>query len=334
VTAGARPSEGGTGAGGSGGARRIVIDTDPGVDDACAIAVALGSPELEVVGVTTVAGNVPLGTTTRNALRVLQLAGASSVPVAPGAERALVRLPRRHGTGGPHGPDGLWGVLDFEPATVATAGHAVELLASAAVTAPLSVVAIAPLTNLALLLAMRPDVAGRIERLYVMGGARLEGNVTPAAEFNVWSDPESAARVFASGVPITLVTLDVTEHARLTGPEVGELAGTGPVGGALAEMVRRYAASHGDAACADSGPIHDALAVLAACSPGVVSLEEAQVEVDTGTSPGRGATLIATHTRAAGFSGSRVLVGTSIDRDRFARELLARVRALDGRPGA
>ncbi len=321
----------------AGAVRRVVVDTDPGVDDAFAIALALASPELDVVGLTTVAGNVALRTTTRNASRVLELAGAASVPVAAGADRALVRLPERHAPG-PHGPDGLWEVLDFEPAAGPVPGHAVGLLASAAAAAPLSVVAIGPLTNVALLLALHPEVEPQVERMFVMGGARLEGNVTPAAEFNVWADPEAAARALGSAIPVTLLTLDVTEQAWLTRVEVDQLAASGPVGGALAEMVRRYGASGGVPGAGGSGPIHDALAVLAACVPGVVTFVDAEVEVDTGSSSSRGATVIATRPSAPASRGGRsaagrVEVGTSLDRDRFAAEVLARIGALDARRG-
>jgi len=310
---------------------RVVIDTDPGVDDAVALALALASPELEVVGVTTVAGNAPLETTTRNALRLLELAGAPSVPVSPGADRPLVHA-APHESESVHGKDGLWEVLPFEPALEPGAVHAVELLASSVAAGPLTVVAIGPLTNIALLLAMRPGVAAEIERLSIMGGARLEGNVTGAAEFNIWADPEAAARVLDSGLAITLLPLDVTHQAWLTQPELDALGSTAPVGVALAEMVRRYASVHDPRDASPYGPLHDPLAVIAVCMPELIAFEEATVVVDTGFSPSRGATIVTTRAPAESASAGDslpVLVGTVLDRDGFASVLIERIRALD-----
>ncbi len=305
---------------------RLVIDTDPGVDDAAAILLALASPELEVAALTTVAGNAALSQTTSNALRVLELAGAGAVPVAAGADRALAGW-RRPGHGSVHGPDGLGGALPGEPAGSPVARHAVELIAGLADEGPLTLVAIAPLTNVALALAMHPDVCGKLERLVVMGGARLEGNVSAAAEFNIWADPEAAARVLGSGVPLTLLPLDVTHQALLTAGELHELSGGGRIGERLGAMVRHYgsehAASYGDGAFA---PLHDVLAVLALVDPGTIELEKAVVEVDTGSSASRGATLVSTR---PGSPGVPALVGTRLDRRRFAELLVGRVGEID-----
>src|ERR671931_663538 len=159
----------------------ILLDCDPGHDDAIALLLALASPEIELVGVTTVAGNQTLEKTTANALRVLELAGRGDIAVAAGADRPLGQ-------------------------------HAADFLAERVTGATL--VATAPLTNVALLLATRPEA--RPERIVLMGGAIAEGNVTPAAEFNVWADPEAAARVFASGLDVTMIGLDVSHQALVT----------------------------------------------------------------------------------------------------------------------
>jgi pyrimidine-specific ribonucleoside hydrolase len=192
----------------------LVIDTDPGIDDALAILLALASPEVDLRLVTTVHGNVELAQTTENALRVLHLAGRPDVPVAAGARESLVHAqPER--AGHVHGAAGLGGVelapsaagVDPRPAVVALA----ELLLSSP--EPVTIAAVGPLTNNALLLRVFPDAAARIGRLVVMGGSAARGgNVTAAAEFNVWADPEAAAIVFAAGVPHVVCPHDVTHH--------------------------------------------------------------------------------------------------------------------------
>src|SRR5919202_5404083 len=186
---------------------RILLDCDPGHDDAIALLLALAEPELELVGVTAVAGNQTLEKTTANAIRVLDLVSRDDVPVAAGAERPLVREPfvaaYVHGESGLDGPD-----LP-PPSRAPLPQHAVEFLAEHAQGTTL--VATGPLTNVALMLALHPDA--RPDRIVLMGGAIAEGNVTPAAEFNIWWDAEAAARVFTSGVDLTMIGLDVTHKA-------------------------------------------------------------------------------------------------------------------------
>src|SRR5204863_6092803 len=189
---------------------RILLDCDPGHDDAIALLLALASPELELLGVTTVAGNQTLEKTTANAIRVLEFAGRGNVPVAAGADRPLVRP--QYVASYVHGETGLDGP-DLPPAQGAPLDrHAVDFLADrirehgGAVT----LVPTGPLTNVALLLALHPDT--RPERIVLMGGAIAEGNVTPAAEFNIWCDPEAAARVSASGIGLTMIGLDITHR--------------------------------------------------------------------------------------------------------------------------
>jgi pyrimidine-specific ribonucleoside hydrolase len=310
---------------------RVVVDTDPGVDDAAAILLALASPELDVVGLTTVAGNAPLSRTTDNALKVLELAGRGDVPVAAGADRSLLgnrapEEPAEHDS--VHAADGLGGALPAAPAGRPVPRHAVDLIAEAAAVGPLTVVAIAPLTNLALALALRPELAGRIDRLVVMGGARLEGNITAAAEFNVWADPEAAARVFRSGIALTLLPLDITHEALLSAHDLDRLAAGGKVGERLAAMIRAYGALHRPYYGTEFAPLHDVLAVLALTDPDAIEFEEAVVEVDTGWSASRGATLVSSR---PGMPGAPALVGRRLDRDRFAEVLVGRVGALDAR---
>ena len=203
---------------------RVLLDCDPGHDDAIALLLALASPELDLVGITTVAGNQTLEKTTANALRVLEHVGLTEIPVAAGANRPLVREP--HVAAHVHGETGLDGPDLPAPRGSPVEQHAVDFLAEHVAGATL--LAVGPLTNVALLLALRPEA--RPERIVLMGGAVAEGNITPAAEFNIWADPEAAARVFASGIDVTMAGLDVTHKALLRPEHADELRGSGRAG--------------------------------------------------------------------------------------------------------
>src|SRR3954453_4444221 len=230
----------------------ILLDCDLGHADPIARLLALGSDELELRGVTTVAGNQSLDKTTANAIRVLELAGRGEVPVAAGAGRPLVREPRF--APNVHGETGLDGPDLPPPQRMPVGEHAVDFLAGRLAGATL--VATGPLTNVALLLARYPEA--RPERLVVMGGAIAEGNVTPAAEFNIWADPEAAQRVFSSGLDVTMVGLDVTHEARVA-PE--QLRGAGRISEVVAELLEFYGGFHHSVYGWDVSPIPDALAV-------------------------------------------------------------------------
>jgi purine nucleosidase len=201
--------------------RQIVIDTDPGIDDAVAILLALASPdELEVVGIVAVAGNLPLAATERNARRVCELAGHADTPVYAGCARPLLRpLATAEHIHGEISSDRL---LLPEPTMPLQTQHGVDFLVETlhrAEAGTITVCALGPLTNIAMALVKAPEIAGKIGKLVVMGGACFEfGNVTPAAEFNIHVDPEAAAIVLASGIPITMIPLDVT-HQVLTTPQ-------------------------------------------------------------------------------------------------------------------
>ena len=199
----------------------ILLDCDPGHDDAIALLLALGSDELELRGVTTVAGNQTLEKTTANAIRVLELADRAEIPVAAGAGRPLVREPRV--AADVHGDTGLDGPDLPPPQAEPSPQHAVDFLAERVEGATL--VATGPLTNVALLLARYPEA--KPERIVLMGGAIAEGNVTPAAEFNIWADPEAAQRVFTSGLDVTMVGLDVTHKALVNAEHASSCEGPG-----------------------------------------------------------------------------------------------------------
>jgi inosine-uridine nucleoside N-ribohydrolase len=299
---------------------RILLDCDPGHDDAIALLLALASPEVELLGVTTVAGNQTLDKTTANAVRVLELAGRGEIPVAAGAGRPLVREPfvatYVHGETGLDGPD-----LP-PPQGRPVEEHAADFLADRVNGATL--VATGPLTNVALLLAGRPEA--RPDRIVLMGGAIAEGNVTPAAEFNIWADPEAAARVFASGLDVTMVGLDVTHRALLTPAHAERLRGTGRVGRVVAELLDFYGVFHREVYGFDGSPIHDAVALAHAFRPELLELERLNVEIDCESSLCRGRTVVDLWRRTGREPNAHVAVG--IDSEAFLGLLLERLSAL------
>src|SRR3954469_3370742 len=202
----------------------VIIDCDPGHDDAMALMLAVASPELELVAVTTVAGNQTLEKVTANAIRVLDVVDAHDIPVAAGADRGLIHT--AEAAGDVHGETGLDGPDLPPPSREPEPLHAVELLARELRKRPLTLVPVGPLTNIALLIATHPDLVENIQDIVVMGGAIGLGNVTPSAEFNIWCDPEAAARVFASDADVTMVGLDVTHRAMLSAARADALRET------------------------------------------------------------------------------------------------------------
>jgi pyrimidine-specific ribonucleoside hydrolase len=307
----------------------LVIDCDPGVDDAMAILLALASPELELLAVTTVAGNLPLETTTRNALRVLALAGREDVPVAAGAARPLV-VPKWRDAAVVHGADGLGGAPAPEPRAAVVPMHAVDLLAEVLERSeqPVLLAPIGPLTNVALLAALRPELLPRLGKVAMMGGSDGHGNKTPAAEFNVWFDPEGAARTFDSGLDITMVGLNVTHKAMLAEEDVERIRDRGPIGAVAAAMLDHYLDWHGRNRGVRSVPVHDALAVATLVRPELVTTIDALVTVDTTAGPARGMTLVDRY-RSEG-EAANALVAVGVDRDAFVTFLCERLARLDG----
>jgi pyrimidine-specific ribonucleoside hydrolase len=222
----------------------ILLDCDPGHDDAIALLLALASPELELLGVTTVAGNQTLDKTTANALRVLEFVGRGDVPVAAGADQPLAR--DLFIAAYVHGESGLEGPALPEPQGTSVGQHAVDFLAERILGAarPVTLVPVGPLTNVGLLLARHPEAAERIERIVLMGGAIREGNVTPAAEFNIYVDPEAAWRVFHSGLPVTMIGLDVTHQALMSDAHAERLRESGRAGRLVAELYDFFSRYH------------------------------------------------------------------------------------------
>ena len=298
----------------------VLLDCDPGHDDAIAMLLALGSDELDVRGITTVAGNQTLEKTTANAIRVLELAGRAEIPVAAGAGRPLVREPRVAAE--VHGETGLDGPDLPPPGAEPSPQHAVDFLAERIEGATL--VATGPLTNVALLLARHPEAVP--ERIVLMGGAIAEGNVTPAAEFNIWADPEAAHRVFTSGLDVTMVGLDVTHKALVTSAHAEQLGQSGRIGTVVAELLEFYGGFHRTVYGWDGSPIHDAVAVAHVIDPTLLELEHVNVRVDCQSELCRGRTVADIWRRTGLEPNANVAVG--IDSERFVDLLLQRLARL------
>jgi len=268
---------------------RCVIDTDPGIDDAVAILFALQSGLFDVLGISTVAGNLGIPVTTRNAGRILALADRTGIPVVAGAERPLAR--KGFDTKDIHGGDGLGGVAFPEPAEPPLAANAVSWLAGLLMHEPAGTVdllALGPMTNLALLVREAPQAARRIRRLIAMGGAVDEpGNIGPRTEFNIAADPEAAQIVLSAGLPLTLIPLDATRRLRATRDDCRALAALGtPAAEASALLIEAYFnATTGR----ESRPLHDPCVMLLAARPKLFGLQRLGLSVDTGQSEDAGA---------------------------------------------
>lgn len=304
----------------------IILDCDPGHDDAIALLLALASPELQLLGVTTVSGNQTLEKTTANAIRVLDHVGGGEVPVAAGAPRPLVREPSV--AAHVHGETGLDGPDLPPPSRQPEAVHAIDWIASTLVAnpRPVTLVATGPLTNIALFLARYPELRTRLERIVLMGGAIAEGNATPAAEFNIWADPEAAHRVFTSGLDLTMVGLDVTHQALMRPVHAERLSGAGRAGKLVADLYRYYAQFHRREYGWDGTPVHDAVAIAHVIDGTLLTTKPCGVTVDTGPELSRGRTHVDFWGLAAWEPTCHVAVG--IDSERFLELLIRRISAL------
>ncbi|WP_017592922.1 nucleoside hydrolase [Nocardiopsis potens] len=310
----------------------IVIDCDPGVDDAVALLLALASPELEVRGVSTVAGNVSLADVDRNAAHVLDLAGApAGLPLVSGLAGPIARAARIRDEP-MHGAGGLGGLVPQAPPRPFSAGHAVDWLAERALEEPggLTLVAVGPLSNVAAMLARHPQAGPALREVVVMGGAAfVQGNVTPAAEFNFHADPEAARYVLESGVPVRVVGLDVTRAALFplaSAERLAELPGTaGTAGGLLRDFALRYRDRFGVPAV----PVHDALAVAAVSHPGLLGWEEGTASVECSGELTRGALVADLRTPDR---ERRVSIARTVDADAFAALLTDRLAGYAGGP--
>ncbi|MEF3245366.1 MAG: nucleoside hydrolase [Caldisericaceae bacterium] len=262
--------------------KKIILDCDPGHDDMLAIILALASKEIEVLGITTVAGNQTGEKTYINALRVLNLIGRKDVPVSRGFDkpilRELVTAPKIHGV------SGLDGANLPEPLGLKTGKHAVDFIIETLLQSKekIYLVPTGPLTNIAVSILKEPTIKDKIEKIVLMGGAVHDSNFTPGAEFNIYVDPEAAKIVFESGLPIVMVGLDVTNRALLTFEDIDYLESLhGKVSSVIAPLLRFFANANKEFFGFNGAPIHDALAVSHLIDESILSLRYLHVDVET-----------------------------------------------------
>ena len=255
----------------------IILDCDPGVDDALAIAFAAGSPEIDLVGITTVAGNVGLDKTTANALAVASFVGAKDVPVTAGSAAPLLRPPLAAQY--VHGDSGLGGAVLPPPVRAAEDGHAIDYIIDTigAARGEITLVATGPMTNIGLALRREPRLATWVRNFVIMGGSASRGNMNHAAEFNIWADPEAAAIVFNAGWTVRMIGLDVTLLARATAAVRERMRVLGSLGSQLLlPALAQYRDSH---ASMGEPPVHDVCAIVSIADPSVFEYTPARVQV-------------------------------------------------------
>ncbi len=299
----------------------LIIDCDPGVDDAVALMLAFGAGELELLAITTVGGNVPLEKTARNARMLRQIAGREDVPVFMGADRPLRREPA--GAGEFHGTEGLGDMTPFEPDAPCAEGHAVDAIIKRVMARPAKAVAVAvvgPMTNLALALRRQPGLAGRLGPVAVMGGARSEGgNITASAEFNIWADPEAAAEVLASGCDVVLFGLDATHQVRATEKRIVALEAIGTAKADTAAAMMRFSQRIerdivGWPSLPDWGPpVHDPCPVAWLLKPALFELAACRIRVETESQLTRGHTAVEFREDVAGSMPHRWATAADAD---------------------
>ena len=310
--------------------RKIIIDTDPGQDDAVAILLALASPEeLEVVGITAVAGNVPLALTERNARMVCELAQRPRTPVFAGCAeplaRRLVTAEHVHGRSGLDGPDLPEPVMPLQPQ------HGVDFIVDTLRREPagsVTLCALGPLTNIAQALRRAPEIAERIAEIVIMGGAYFEvGNITPAAEFNIYVDPEAASEVFGAGLRLTVLPLDVTHKALVTASRLAAFRALGtPVGRAVAELTEFFERFDKEKYGSLGAPLHDPCVIAYLLWPEIFTGRHINVEIETGSELTLGMT-VADWWRVTDRAPNATFIG-DLDAEEFFRRLTERLGRL------
>ncbi|MFB0592379.1 pyrimidine-specific ribonucleoside hydrolase RihA [Aeromonas hydrophila] len=307
----------------------VILDCDPGHDDAIALILALASPELKVLAVTTSAGNQTPDKTLNNALRILTLLGRDDIPVAAGAPKPLAR--ELIIADNVHGESGLDGPTLPDPAFAPVAMTALELMAKCLRESPepVTLVPTGPLTNIALLLAAHPELKSKIARIVLMGGAAGPGNWTPAAEFNIYVDPQAADMVFKSGLPITMCGLDVTHEAQVMDEDIERVrAITNPVAQCVAGLLDFFMIYHRDPKWGFAGaPLHDPCTIAWLLAPALFHGVECRVDIETGGTHTSGMTVVDRYGLTGKVANALVLLG--LDRAGFIDLLVTRLRAFD-----
>ena len=307
----------------------LIIDTDPGQDDAVAILLALASPEINLLGITTVAGNVPLALTQVNARKICDLAGRTDMQVFAGLDRPLVRplVTAEH----VHGRTGLDGPVLPDPETPLQEQHAVDYIIDTLRREPAGSVTLAPigpLSNIAIAMQRAPDIIPRIRQIILMGGAYFEvGNITPAAEFNIYVDPHAAQIVFASGVPVTMMPLDVTHKALTRTDRVAAMRAIGNrTGVAVAEMLEFFERFDETKYGSDGGPLHDPCTVAWMIAPDIFNGRPCNVEIETASPLTMGMTVV-DWWQVSSRPHNALVIG-DLDADRFFALITERLATL------
>lgn len=304
----------------------ILMDVDTGVDDAIAIMLALSSEKLDVLGITTVAGNQTLDKTTRNTLQILELTGRTEIPVAAGAAQPLF-IPLKT-AGNIHGENGLGDVSLPPPVKKAEAVDAAALQKTLieASPDPVTLVPTGPLTNIAILLESYPHLKNKIEKIVLMGGGAFRGNATPSAEFNIYTDPEAAHIVFEAGIPIVMCGLDVTMQAVVYDREFQDFADLGnPEGIFISKIFQYYSRSYKRVRSLQNGcAVHDAVTIMYLIEPEIMEGKKAKVEVDVSSAETYGCT-VADLRPDHPSDEANALVMLGIDREKFLDKLLTAI---------
>jgi purine nucleosidase len=310
--------------------RKIILDCDPGHDDAMAILLAHGNPSIELLAITTVAGNQTVDKTSLNARRVCTVAGIRDVPIAAGCDRPLTRELKTAAY--IHGESGLDGPAFGEPTVPLDQRHAVDLIIQLLMASrgDITLVPTAPLTNIAAAVRKEPRIVQKVQEVILMGGAYTRGNTTPAAEFNIYVDPEAAAIVFSAGWPLTMVGLDLTHQALATPGQLRRIASLDtPIARIAVELMEFFRESYRRNAGFDSPPVHDPCAVARVIDPQVMQCVDAFVAIETRGEFSSGMTV-------TDFSGRlgrpNVQVATRLDVDRFWNLMVDAIERI-GAPG-
>ena len=306
--------------------RHIILDTDPGIDDALALFLALASPEVQLEAITTVSGNVDVAFTTYNALTLLELAGRTDIPVARGCDRPLIRQP--FNAAFVHGDNGLGGLQLPEPHIQPLAEHAIDVIIEKVMAAPkeITLVAIGPLTNIALALRQEPRIVEQVQEVVIMGGALLvPGNDTPEAEFNIYVDPQAAHIVLHAGWPIRLVSLDATTRTVLQREQIQTLAHSeSPVLCSIKQMLDYSFDVYGPQYGISGFQMHDPLCQAAAFPPDLITWVPVYVDVELHGTLTLGETVAYFNRR--GVPSPNVLASVGVDANRFIQFFLTRIQ--------
>ncbi|GAA4171188.1 pyrimidine-specific ribonucleoside hydrolase RihA [Phytohabitans flavus] len=311
----------------------MILDCDPGHDDALAIMLAAADARLDLLAITTVAGNTTLDKATLNARRVCTIAGISRVPVAAGCDRPLVAELRV--ADDIHGESGLDGPAFGEPTVPLAGEHAVALMRRLLLDhpEPVTLVPTGPLTNVATLLRDHPEVAPKIREIVLMGGSTERGNISPYGEFNIFVDPEAADLVFRAGLPVTMIGLNVTHQALVTPDVVARFRALGtPLAEACVELMTFFGSAYERVFGLADPPLHDPIAVARVIDPSLVACVPAPVAVELTGAHTRGATVVDLHRRTGALPNAQVAL--DLDVPRFWDLLVDALTRLSGSPDA